>query len=814
MMNTARFIRNKAATLALVLTTVITALPAVTQAATVFSDGFENASTFSAWTHVDNDWHRENDDHSGQYGAEVDDAGNDELRKDISTVGYENLILSYWFKIPGGLSNDDELMVQWWDGTAWYTLTNYDGTPTISNWMYASHPLWPTAANNPNFKLRFLAQSLDNSGDKFRLDDVMLAGTAINVPPTLDPIANQTVSELASLTVTTAAADSNGDTLSYAIHAGAVTGMAISSTGVFTWTPTEAQGPGTYSVTIRVSDGHGNHADRTFMITVQEANVAPVAVDQLTSTHVNTAKLITLGATDADLPAQTMAFTIVTPPAHGVLSAITGDSVTYTPEIDYTGADSFTFSVNDGTTDSNTATVSIVVDNGAPTLGEIADKTVDELTALAFTLVGVDSDGDMLTFGLTGLPLGAAFDTGTGAFSWTPTEAQGYGLYSLTATVTDGVSTASQPFTITVNEVNENPAAVAQSVTTAEDTAYTGAVTATDGDTPTQALSYATTSDPTHGVLVFGTDGAFMYTPDADYAGADSFAFAAHDGVAASTPATITITVTPVNDAPQITLNGSATVSLVVGDAFTDPGASGTDTEDGTLTPVVTGTVDTSTPGTYTITYTVTDAGEGSASITRTVTVTAEPVENTQELCTDEADNDHDELADLADPDCAAFIPQEEPQPEPQSTPPSSGGTSGTNGPIMGTFGSFTPTGTGGGQVLGASTSTGAGQSCAPLLTSYLRFGKKNNDPAQVAKLQQFLNGQLGLTLDENGVFDRATDTAVRQFQTMHAAEVLAPWGISEPTGFVYMTTQRAINLMHCKALAIPMPTLTPYAGE
>jgi len=329
-----------------------------------------------------------------------------------------------------------------------------------------------------------------------------------------------------------------------------------------------------------------------------------------------------------------------------------------------------------------------------------------------------------------------------------------------------------------------------------------------------QTLTYATTSNPAHGTLVFGTDGAFTYTPMADYYGGDSFVFVAHDGVAASAPATITITVTPVNDAPQVTLNGAATMNLLVGDTFSDPGATGSDIEDGTLTPAVSGTVDTGTPGTYSITYTVTDAGEQAASATRTVVVTAEPVENTEELCTDEADNDSDELTDLADPDCAAFIldeePQPEPQPQPQPTPPSGGSG---NGPIMGSFGMDGPII--GGQVLGAATSSaGASQSCTALLTSYLRLGKKNNDPGEVKKLQQFLNTQLGLVLAEDGIFDRATDAAARQFQAAHAAEVLSPWGIKEPTGFVYKTTQRAINLTHCAAVAIPMPTLTPYTGE
>jgi|GEM_PF-270892 len=80
-----------------------------------------------------------------------------------------------------------------------------------------------------------------------------------------------------------------------------------------------------------------------------------------------------------------------------------------------------------------------------------------------------------------------------------------------------------------------------------------------------------------------------------------------------------------VNTAPVVTLNGDATMALSVGDTFTDPGATATDAQDGTLSVATTGSVDTSTPGTYTITYTATDMDGASDSKTLTVTVAAAP---------------------------------------------------------------------------------------------------------------------------------------------------------------------------------------------
>jgi F5/8 type C domain/Bacterial Ig domain/Calcineurin-like phosphoesterase len=107
---------------------------------------------------------------------------------------------------------------------------------------------------------------------------------------------------------------------------------------------------------------NGNNAILdSFSIT--KGNTAPVANNQAVTTTKNTAKAITLTATDADNDPLT--YSIVTPPAHGTITAGTGASRTYTPNTNYVGPDSFTFKANDGTADSNTATVSITVQDAA-----------------------------------------------------------------------------------------------------------------------------------------------------------------------------------------------------------------------------------------------------------------------------------------------------------------------------------------------------------------------------------------------------------------------------------------------------------------
>ena len=91
----------------------------------------------------------------------------------------------------------------------------------------------------------------------------------------------------------------------------------------------------------------------------------PVANNQAVTTIKNTAKTITLTATDANNDPLT--YTIVTQPAHGTITGGTGASRTYTPNNNYVGPDSFTFKANDGSVDSNTATVSITVQDTTTT---------------------------------------------------------------------------------------------------------------------------------------------------------------------------------------------------------------------------------------------------------------------------------------------------------------------------------------------------------------------------------------------------------------------------------------------------------------
>ena len=87
---------------------------------------------------------------------------------------------------------------------------------------------------------------------------------------------------------------------------------------------------------------------------------------------------------------------------------------------------------------------------------------------------------------------------------------------------------------------------------------------------------------------------------------------------------------------------------------------------------------------------------------------------------------------------------------------------------------------------------------CTPYLNEYLKLGW-NNNRLEVIKLQAFLRIVEKLEVPLNGVYDENTYEAVKIFQKRYAKDILTHWGISEPTGFVFITTRMAINNIYCQ---------------
>ncbi len=133
---------------------------------------------------------------------------------------------------------------------------------------------------------------------------------------------------------------------------------------------------GTYTVSLKVTDNKGATDTATKQVSVVPANSPPVAQDLSVTTDENTPKEITLSATDPE--GDPLTYAVVASPDHGFVSG-NGPGMNYEPYEDYSGADSFEYTANDGTDDSNVATVTITVNavNDPPIISDIPDQSTE-----------------------------------------------------------------------------------------------------------------------------------------------------------------------------------------------------------------------------------------------------------------------------------------------------------------------------------------------------------------------------------------------------------------------------------------------------
>ena len=386
---------------------------------------------------------------------------------------------------------------------------------------------------------------------------VSITVTAVNDAPVAADDAF-TVNEDQTLTGDVLANDSDIDTtgLTAALVTGPTNGaLALNPDGSFTYTP-DADFAGADSFTYTASDGQLTSNTATVSITVTAVNDAPVAADIDVQVAEDNSVLVDLSSAGFDVDGDAFSVAVTQPPSHGSLVDNGDGTVTYTPDADFAGADSFTYTATDGQLTSNTATVSITVTavNDAPVAADIDVqrrrgqlRCCVDLSSAGFD-VGwrcVQRGGDPTT-----QPRQLCVDNGDGTVHLHPRRRLP-GADSFTYTATDGQLTSNTAtVSITVTAVNDAPVAADDAFTINEDQTLTGDVLANDTDIDTTGLTAALVTGPTNGTLALNPDGSFTYTPDADFTGADSFTYTANDGQLTSNTATVSITVTAVNDAP------------------------------------------------------------------------------------------------------------------------------------------------------------------------------------------------------------------------------------------------------------------------
>jgi PGF-pre-PGF domain-containing protein len=391
------------------------------------------------------------------------------------------------------------------------------------------------------------------SNSTFAIINVTEADTEINYHPELQSIGHKSVDELTELSFTATANDT--DALAFSLSGSVPTGASISAAGLFTWSPTEGQGPDSYIFDVVVSDGELID-NETISVTVLEVNEAPI-LDSIGSQNVDELSELnfTATATDSDLPVNNLTFSLSGSVPSG--ASITSDGIfTWTPTEEQ-GPDSYSFDVevSDGSlSDNETIIVTVSEDNFAPVLDPIGSQSVDELTELNFTATSTDDEAS--TFSLSGsVPSGASV-TSDGIFTWTPTESHGPGSYTFDVVASDGELSDNETITVTVNEVNEAPilaSIVSQSVDEVTELSFTA--TATDADLPVNNLTFSLSGNVPSGASIT-SDGIFSWTPDYNDSDIYVVEFTVSDGKLTDSES-VTIEVLNVNRAPVLSSPGS-----------------------------------------------------------------------------------------------------------------------------------------------------------------------------------------------------------------------------------------------------------------
>ncbi|KYL33222.1 hypothetical protein A2I98_14425 [Pseudoalteromonas agarivorans] len=348
---------------------------------------------------------------------------------------------------------------------------------------------------------------------------------------TVNVVANDTDTEGDSLTITTVSADS---------------GSATIVANQIQYTP-QADYNGTAVVTYTVSDGEAA-TSATLNITINSVNDAPVAnPDTATILEDAAATNINVLGNDTDVENDTLSISAVTATSGTVTSS--ASDVIYTPDANFNGQATINYTLTDGTDTANgVLTITVTPVNDAPIANPDTATILEDAAATNINVLGNDTDVENDTLSISAVTATSGTVTSSaGDVIYTP-DANFSGQATINYTLTDGTDTANGVLTITVTPVNDAPVANPDTATILEDAAATNInVLSNDTDIENDTLSITSVNADVGAISSSGAN--VVYTPEANFNGQVIVNYILSDGTDTAA-GTLTINVTPVNDAP------------------------------------------------------------------------------------------------------------------------------------------------------------------------------------------------------------------------------------------------------------------------
>ena len=392
----------------------------------------------------------------------------------------------------------------------------------------------PTASNDTNSITKGAATV---TGNAFTNDSIGADGAAVGGPVTA--ITGGTLGSALAGSYGSITLNADGS-YSYALDNSNLAVTALQSgqtlTDTFTYTITDKDGDtSTATVTITING-----------YTPPPPNQVPVAVDDNVTLDEDVPYTGTLTGNDTPSPDGGNVWSKTTDPQHGTVVVNPGGTFTYTPNPDYNGPDSFTYTITDANGDKSTATVTLTV----RPVNDVPVATPDSTTTpkdkpVSGNLASNDMpspDGGNVWSKTTDPSHGTVVVNPDGTYTYTPnTGFTGTDTFTYTVTDKDGDKSTA---TVTI-KVGDNgvPVAVNDSTTTPKDKPVSGNLAGNDTPSPDGGNVWSKTTDPSHGAVVVNPDGTYTYTPNEGFTGTDSFTYTITDKDGDKSTATVTVTV-------------------------------------------------------------------------------------------------------------------------------------------------------------------------------------------------------------------------------------------------------------------------------
>ncbi len=471
----------------------------------------------------------------------------------------------------------------------------------------------------------------DDDGAWSNPASVSVTITGSNDAPVAGSIPDSNTNEdtsLGSIDVLSFVTDAEGDIVSVTAASALNGSVTINGDGSLNYTP-NADYNGTDTISFTLDDGNGGISAGNLDIIVAPVNDDPLAgsppLSNINEDNAlnNINVLIHASDIDGDVLSVTTAGS-----TNGTVTINPDSSLNYTPNLNFNGLDTITYTVDDGNGGTVVGTKFIFVNavNDAPVANDDVDSVVED-GSVAINILGNDSDLDgtldPASIHITGTasagdPLVVpgegtwTINTATGEITFTPEPDYTGPVTDISYTVEDNSGAVSNPATVsvTITSVNDIPVAVADSDTVVEDGSVIIDVLANDSDldgtlmpATVQISGTASAGDPLavpgEGAWTINTlTGEITFTPEADYDGSvTDITYTVQDDLGAtSIPATVSVTITSVNDVPV----AIADIDSVVEDSSININVLANDSDlDGTLVPAtvqITGTASAGDP--------------------------------------------------------------------------------------------------------------------------------------------------------------------------------------------------------------------------